>query len=168
LQVSAQTRSDAIAAAIITKETGISDPEKLTKAAEARAAPVWERSDRNGGSSACMWCATAFGMTVWRYHCSCCGWVVCGECSPKATQLSQWLDPEKPHEIQVGFPSFSAFFNRKMQKLPLFSCISIRNEGKNGQGWSEQFDFSGGLVRFFLHNLHKNGLFSVCLALFSA
>ena len=31
-------------------------------------------------------------------------------------------------------PSFSAIFNRKMQKLPLFSCILIRNEGKNGQG----------------------------------
>ena len=27
-------------------------------------------------------------------------------------------------------PSFSAIFNRKMQKLPLFSCILIRNEGK--------------------------------------
>ena len=32
------------------------------------------------------------------------------------------------------FSSFSAIFNRKMQKLPLFSCILIRNEGKNGQG----------------------------------
>ena len=28
-------------------------------------------------------------------------------------------------------PSFSASFNGKVQKLPLFSCISIRNEGKN-------------------------------------
>ena len=33
--------------------------------------------------------------------------------------------------IQVFFPSFSAIFNRKMQKLPLFSCILMRNEGKN-------------------------------------
>jgi hypothetical protein len=29
-----------------------------------------------------------------------------------------------------GFPSFSAIFNRKMQKLPLFSWSLIRNEGK--------------------------------------
>ena len=35
---------------------------------------------------------------------------------------------------QARFSSFSAIFNRKMQKLPLFSCILIRNEGKNGQG----------------------------------
>ena len=28
------------------------------------------------------------------------------------------------------FPSFSAIFNRKMQKLPTFSCILIRNGGK--------------------------------------
>ena len=35
------------------------------------------------------------------------------------------------------FPSFSAIFNRKMQKLPLFSCILLRNEGKTDQmhGW---------------------------------
>ena len=32
------------------------------------------------------------------------------------------------------FPSFSAIFNRKMQKLPLFSWILIRNEGKNRPG----------------------------------
>ena len=31
------------------------------------------------------------------------------------------------------FRSFSAIFNRKMQKLPPFSCILIRNEGNNGQ-----------------------------------
>ena len=31
----------------------------------------------------------------------------------------------------VGFPSFSAIFNRKTQKLPLFSCILARKEGKN-------------------------------------
>jgi hypothetical protein len=30
----------------------------------------------------------------------------------------------------VGFSSLFAIFNRKMQKLPLFSCILIRNEGK--------------------------------------
>jgi len=29
------------------------------------------------------------------------------------------------------FPSFSAIFNRKMQKLPLFSCILLRNDGKH-------------------------------------
>jgi hypothetical protein len=29
------------------------------------------------------------------------------------------------------FSSFSAIFSRKMQKLPLFACILIRNEGKN-------------------------------------
>jgi len=29
------------------------------------------------------------------------------------------------------FPSFSAIFNRKMQKLHFFLCILIRNEGKN-------------------------------------
>ena len=31
------------------------------------------------------------------------------------------------------FPLFSAIFNRKMQKLPLFSCILLRNEGKTDQ-----------------------------------
>ena len=31
------------------------------------------------------------------------------------------------------FPSFSAIFNRKMQELPLLSCILLRNEGKTGQ-----------------------------------
>jgi hypothetical protein len=36
-----------------------------------------------------------------------------------------------PTARQVGFPSFSAIFDRKMQKLPLFSCILIRNEGEN-------------------------------------
>jgi len=35
--------------------------------------------------------------------------------------------------LPVGFSSFSAIFNRKMQKLPLFSCILMRNEGKTGQ-----------------------------------
>ena len=35
------------------------------------------------------------------------------------------------------FHSFSAIFNRKMQELPLFSCILIRNEGKNGQALQE-------------------------------
>ena len=38
------------------------------------------------------------------------------------------LDPEVLRvvtlgKIQVGFPSFSAIFNWKMQKMPLFSCI---------------------------------------------
>ena len=31
--------------------------------------------------------------------------------------------------LRSGVPSFSAIFNRKMQKLPLFSCILLRNEG---------------------------------------
>ena len=36
---------------------------------------------------------------------------------------------------EVGFsPSFSAIFNRKTQKLPLFSCILLRNEGGNRAG----------------------------------
>ena len=35
---------------------------------------------------------------------------------------------------QVGFPPlFPAIFNRKMRKLPLFSCILLRNEGKTAQ-----------------------------------
>ena len=42
-------------------------------------------------------------------------------------------DPQKLVNGRSVFPSFSAIFNRKMQKLPLFSCISLRNEGKNGQ-----------------------------------
>jgi len=40
------------------------------------------------------------------------------------------------------FPSFSAIFNRKMQKLPLFSCILMRNEGKNGQSWNNSLSTS--------------------------
>ena len=52
-------------------------------------------------------------------------------------------------------PVFSLFFcdfNRKMQKLPLFSCILIRNEGKNGQPGlltevlREQWGFEGFVV----------------------
>ena len=31
-------------------------------------------------------------------------------------------------------PSFSAIFNRKMQKSPPFSCILLRNEGKPPSG----------------------------------
>ena len=40
-----------------------------------------------------------------------------------------------PNVIIPGrfFPSFSAIFNRSMQKLPLFSCILLRNEGKTDQ-----------------------------------
>ena len=34
----------------------------------------------------------------------------------------------------VGYPSLFAISNRKMQNLPLFSCILIRNEGKSDQG----------------------------------
>ena len=35
-----------------------------------------------------------------------------------------------PRDVLVGFPSFSAIFNRNCMKLPLFPCILIRNEGK--------------------------------------
>ena len=36
---------------------------------------------------------------------------------------------------EVRFPpSFSAIFKRKMQKLPLFVCILIRNEGNKRAG----------------------------------
>ena len=40
----------------------------------------------------------------------------------------------RSHYLRSVFPSFSAIFNRKMQKLPLFSCILIRNDGKTDQG----------------------------------
>ena len=41
---------------------------------------------------------------------------------------------EPAHAVEeVGFSSFSAFSIGKMQKLPLFSWILIRNEGKPGQ-----------------------------------
>ena len=39
------------------------------------------------------------------------------------------LKDAKDHYRSVS-PSFSAIFNRKMQKLPLFSCIVLRNEGE--------------------------------------
>jgi hypothetical protein len=35
--------------------------------------------------------------------------------------------------LRSVFPSFSAIFNRNMQKFPLFPCILIRNEGKTVQ-----------------------------------
>ena len=37
----------------------------------------------------------------------------------------------KGQHSQVGFPpSFSAIFDREMQKLPLLPCILLRNDGK--------------------------------------
>jgi hypothetical protein len=42
------------------------------------------------------------------------------------------------HGVRSVFPSFSAIFNRKMQKMPLFSCILIRNEGKTVRGMYEE------------------------------
>ena len=43
-----------------------------------------------------------------------------------------------------GFPSFSAIFNRRMQKMPLFSCILLRNEGKNPNRLSLHMGLGGG------------------------
>ena len=99
-EVAEQTRIDAVASALITKETGVDDVDRLQQAAAARASPVWERSDRNGGSPTCRWCDTGFGLTVWRYNCSACGWKVCGECSSNTLELTRWLDAEKPHELR--------------------------------------------------------------------
>ena len=45
-----------------------------------------------------------------------------------------WHGLAGPEPFQVGFsPLFFAIFNRKMQKLPLLSCISIMNKGKTAQ-----------------------------------
>ena len=35
---------------------------------------------------------------------------------------------------KVRFPSFSVFFNREMQSLPLCSGSLLRNDGENGSG----------------------------------
>eukprot|EP01047_Picozoa_sp_COSAG01_P133221 COSAG01_NODE_63182_length_281_cov_0.571429_1_plen_73_part_01 len=53
VEVAAQTSRDAEAAALITKETGVADVDKLARAAAARLTPEWDRSSRNGGPSAC-------------------------------------------------------------------------------------------------------------------
>eukprot|EP01043_Picozoa_sp_COSAG02_P024948 COSAG02_NODE_1383_length_12965_cov_60.828463_6_plen_364_part_00 len=100
VEVAAQTSRDAEAAALITKETGVADVDKLARAAAARLTPEWDRSSRNGGPSACRWCGVSFGLTVWQYNCSACGWKVCGECSPNAMELTQWLEGHKPHELR--------------------------------------------------------------------
>ena len=52
------------------------------------------------GAGACRWCGALFGLTLWQYNCSACGWKVCGECSPHAMELTQWLEGSKPHELR--------------------------------------------------------------------
>ena len=54
---------------------------------------------------------------------------------------------------QVGFPLFSCDFNRKMQKLPLFPWILIRNEGKTDQvdGFSQAREKALKSVALFMH-----------------
>ena len=100
VDVAAQTRRDAVAAALIKKETGVADEDTLARAANQRASPSWDRSDRDGGPCTCRWCGTSFGLTVWRYNCAACGWKVCGECSPNAMELTQWLEPREPHDLR--------------------------------------------------------------------
>jgi len=58
-------------------------------------------------------------------------------CSDRLTIAEQRAAALALHETRLPsvFPSFSAIFNRKMQKLPLFSCILLRNEGINGQAF---------------------------------
>ena len=49
---------------------------------------------------------------------------------PHPAHGSQQRPPSQRCPLTTVFPSFSAIFNRKMQKLSLVSCILIRNEGK--------------------------------------
>ena len=98
--VATQTRRDAETSALITKETGIANADKLARAAAARLTPEWDRSSRNGGPSSCRWCDETFGLTMWQYNCRACGWKVCGECSPNEMELMQWLEGHKPHELR--------------------------------------------------------------------
>ena len=53
---------------------------------------------------------------------------------PQAKNLKEISEGEAAAAIEVGFPLFSAIFNRNMQKLPPFSCILRRNEGQNRSG----------------------------------
>lgn len=98
--VATQTHRDAETSALITKETGIANADKLARAAAARLTPEWDRSSRNGGPSSCRWCEETFGLTMWQYNCRACGWKVCGECSPNEMELMQWLEGHKPHELR--------------------------------------------------------------------
>ena len=54
-EVAAQTRKDAVASVLITRETGVADADTLARAAAARLAPQWDRSHRNGGPGAPHW-----------------------------------------------------------------------------------------------------------------
>ena len=47
---------------------------------------------------------------------------------------SVWYDDVTNVTYRSVFPSLFAMFSRKMQKLPLFSCILTRNDGKNRAG----------------------------------
>ena len=49
-------------------------------------------------------------------------------CNWQCGSSARWNRPAGSRSVS---PSFSTIFNRKMQKLPLFSCMLIRNEGKN-------------------------------------
>ena len=60
--------------------------------------------------------------------------------------------------VQVGFsPSFSAIFNRKMQKLPLFPCTLRGNEGKPRSEPGGELPWPGGRGRAGVHSI--SGIF---------